>query len=105
MVLSVDSPSSDRILCYYVNLTAQLQKAAIANNLQIEFERVLFPQQRLLFEANPEAMLEVCTSAANGEPICALIPCLQLKVHERHDSNFAPLPTVLEPELLMDLEG
>lgn len=72
---------SNRILCYYENATSQIQIARIANVPNWLFERVIFPHQRLLFEALPEALLEVCSSA--GSPsLLDQIPCLSLQVRE-----------------------
>jgi len=97
---SSSSDSSEHILCYYVNMTTQLQKVAIAGQ-QPDFERMLFPQQRLLFEANSAAILEVHSCSGNGETSCTYIPCLQLKVQEGHSSTTA-LATVFHSELPTD---
>lgn len=73
---------SGRILCYYVNSTAQIQKARIANIPNWLFERVIFPRQRLLFEALPEGLLEIQTCSKQGEAVLRCIPCLRLQVKE-----------------------
>lgn len=52
---------SGRILCSYVNATNVLQIVRITNIPNWHFERVVFPGQRLLFEALPEAQLEIHT--------------------------------------------
>jgi len=70
---------SDRILCYYENATTQVQLARIANIPDWLFERVLFPWQRLLFEAIPDALVEVHNGSPSTTPL-ARIPCLQLRV-------------------------
>ncbi|NJP11009.1 MAG: DUF1830 domain-containing protein [Leptolyngbyaceae cyanobacterium RU_5_1] len=74
---------SDRILCYYVNSTTQIQKARISNIPNWLFERVIFPKQRLLFEAIPAALLEIHTCSALGETLLDQIPCLRLRVNEK----------------------
>jgi hypothetical protein len=71
----------NRILCYYENATSQIQIARIANVPNWLFERVVFPHQRLLFEALPEALLEVRSSAASSS-LLNQIPCLSLQVRE-----------------------
>ena len=71
---------SQRILCYYENVTSQMQIARIANIPNGVFERVIFPRERLLFEALPEALLEVRTSAS--VLLLDQIPCLSLQVRE-----------------------
>ncbi len=72
----------DRILCYYINSTAQIQQARVANIPNWLFERVLFPGQRLLFDAIPDAMLEIHTCSTLGEILLQRIPCFRLQVHE-----------------------
>lgn len=71
---------SNRILCYYENATSQVQVARIANIPNWLFERVIFPRQRLLFEALPEALLEVRTSTSTS--LLDQIPCLRLQVRD-----------------------
>ena len=73
---------SDRILCYYVNLTNQIQRACISNTPNGLYERVVFPQQRLLFEAVTGALLDVYVCSPGGETLLDRIPCLALKVNE-----------------------
>ena len=74
---------SDRILCCYVNTTTQIQKAKILTIPNWLFERVVFPRQRLLFEAVPGAFLEIHSCAAAGEALLSKVPCLRLQVSER----------------------
>lgn len=50
---------ANRILCGYVNDTHNLKIARITNISNWYFERVVFPRERLLFEALPEARLEI----------------------------------------------
>lgn len=82
----------DRILCYYVNSTTQIQKARIANIPNWLFERVVFPRQRLLFEALPEGLLEIHTCSGEGEAVFCQIPCLQLQVQETGLGAVDPAP-------------
>jgi Domain of unknown function (DUF1830) len=78
---SLPSYFRDRILCYYINPTAQIQRACITNIPNWLFERVIFPQQRLFFEAIPEAQLEIHTCPTSGKPLLERIPCLGLQVN------------------------
>lgn len=78
---SLPSNWSNRILCYYENATSQIQIARIANIPNWLFERVIFPRQRLLFEALPDALLEVRTSTASSTSLDP-IPCLRLQVRD-----------------------
>lgn len=77
---SLPSDRSNRILCYYENVTSQVQVARIANIPNWLFERVVFPQQRLLFEALPEALLEVRNSSNTS--LLDEIPCPRLQVKD-----------------------
>lgn len=72
-----------RILCYYANTSNQLQIARIKNIPGWRFERLIFPQERLLFEALPEALLEIyAITAAIATPLKHL-SCAQLRVIQR----------------------
>ncbi|EKQ70216.1 protein of unknown function DUF1830 [Leptolyngbyaceae cyanobacterium JSC-12] len=76
------SDLSDRILCYYINTTNQIQRARITNIPNWLFERIIFPKQRLLFEAIPDALLEIHACSTLGETLLNQIPCLRLRVNE-----------------------
>lgn len=75
-----------RILCSYVNTTSLLQIARISNIPNWYFERVIFPGQRLLFEALPEARLEIYTARIPSVISCDQIACvcLQVSAHVRN---------------------
>jgi hypothetical protein len=49
------SDYTNRILCYYYNDTQRTKLVRITNIPNWYFERVVFPGERLLFEALPEA--------------------------------------------------
>ncbi|GAB4189373.1 MAG: hypothetical protein Fur006_30620 [Coleofasciculaceae cyanobacterium] len=78
MLHPVPTHCSDRILCCYVNVTTQVQIARIANIPEWYFERVVFPGQRLLFEAPPEAKLEIYTGTFASAILSDCIPCDRL---------------------------
>ncbi len=44
---------------------------------------MIFPGQRLLFEAPPDALLEIHIYRATATSLFAQIPCLQLRVFEK----------------------
>lgn len=71
-----------RILCYYVNGTKYIQTARIINSQNFHFERVIFPGQRLMFEAVPTAHLEIQTCIMNDEIMTDRITCIYLRVNE-----------------------
>lgn len=57
--------SSNGILCYHINRINQIQVLRISSN-KCFFERVIFPEKRLLFEAKSESQLEIHTGAIIG---------------------------------------
>jgi hypothetical protein len=71
-----------RILCCYVNATSKIQVARISNIANWYFERVVFPGQRLVFEAPPEALLEIHTGMMASAILSDKIPCLRLSINE-----------------------
>lgn len=81
--------SNDRVLCCYVNATSQIQVARITNIPNWYFERVVFPGQRLVFEAMPEAILEIHTGMMASALLSDTIPCKQLAVESAMASDGA----------------
>ena len=81
------SNSFNRILCCYVNATSQIQIARISNIPNWYFERVVFPGQRLVFEAVPEAQLEIHTGMMATAILSDTIPCVRLQVDETGSSK------------------
>ncbi|MDX2244709.1 MAG: DUF1830 domain-containing protein [Leptolyngbyaceae cyanobacterium bins.302] len=101
MISTVSSPPPDlpdRILCYYINTTAHLQKACISGISRVLFEQVVFPLQRILFEASPEALLEIHSCSSSGETILQRIPCLQLRVSQPSLPPSPSLPPIAETD-------
>ena len=76
------SGNSDSILCCYVNATSQMQIARITNIPNWYFERVVFPGQRLVFEAMPDAQLEIHTGMMASAILSDNIPCDRLCIDE-----------------------
>lgn len=73
------------ILCCYVNATSQIQVVRISNVANWYFERVVFPGQRLVFEAIPESLLEIHTGMMASAILSDTIPCERLCIDEDHD--------------------
>jgi hypothetical protein len=78
--LPPDNP--DHILCCYVNATSKMQVARITNVPDWYFERVVFPGQRLIFEALPKALLEIHSGMMASAIISDTIPCERLAISE-----------------------
>jgi hypothetical protein len=76
------SNNSDPIFCCYVNATSKMQVARITNIPDWYFERVVFPGQRLIFEAVPRALLEIHSGMVASAIISDTIPCERLAISE-----------------------
>ena len=76
----VPSNASDLICCCYINSTSKIQIARITNIPNWYFERVVFPSQRLLFEASPEGQLEIHTGMMASSILSDTIPCIQIQI-------------------------
>lgn len=72
----------NHLLCCYVNATSHIQIARISNIPNWYFERVVFPGQRLVFEAMTEALLEIHTGMMASAILSDTIPCDRLCVEE-----------------------
>jgi hypothetical protein len=79
---AIPHPFDKRITCCYVNATSTIQVARITNIENWYFERVVFPGQRLLFEAIPAAKLEIHTGMMASSILADTIPCDHLIVQE-----------------------
>ena len=73
---------NNRIFCYYVNPTDQIQITRITNIPNWYFEKIVFPKQRLIFEAVPEAILEIHTGIMASAIFTDRIRCNLLRVEE-----------------------
>ncbi|BAY28334.1 hypothetical protein NIES2107_01610 [Nostoc carneum NIES-2107] len=73
---------SGTILCCYVNATSKIQVARISNIPNWYFERVVFPGQRLVFEAPKEAQMEIHTGMMASAILSDTIPCVRLAINE-----------------------
>ncbi|MGL5510778.1 MAG: DUF1830 domain-containing protein [Microcoleaceae cyanobacterium] len=74
------SDAAGKILCCYVNATSQIQIARVTNLPNWYFERVVFPGQRLVFEALPIALLEIHTGMMASSILSDKIPCDRLRI-------------------------
>lgn len=79
------SQLNNLVLCYYANPTNQIQVIRITNLANWYFEKVVFPQQRLMFEAFPEAILEISTGTIASSLLSDKIPCHLLCVKEEKE--------------------
>ncbi len=84
----VPSDAPDRIVCCYVNATSKMQIARITNIPNWYFERVVFPGQRLVFEAMHEAQLEIHSGMMASAILSDTIPCQRLVLQESGEPLF-----------------
>lgn len=82
--------TGNKILCCYVNATSKIQIVRITNISSWYFERVVFPGQRLVFEALTEALLEIHTGMMASAILSDSIPCARLRVHDEVMMAFDP---------------
>lgn len=76
-------PNNDNnILCCYVNATSRIQVARITNIPNWYFERVVFPGQRLVFEAATNAILEIHCGMMASAILSDTIPCTKLSLQK-----------------------
>lgn len=75
------------ILCCYVNATSHIQIARVTNIAHWYFERVVFPGQRLIFEALPDALLEIHTGMMASAILSDTIPCQRLSIGDSEDDG------------------
>lgn len=94
------SDNSERLVCCYVNATNQIQVARITNISNWYFERVVFPGQRLIFEALPDALLEIHTGMMASAILSDTIPCLSLAIQMEN----APVEPALPSAVLTSVE-
>jgi Domain of unknown function (DUF1830) len=83
MIQPLSSLSKNKLsylLCCYVNSTSSIQIARISNIDNWYLERVVFPGQRLLFDAPVEAQLEIYSGAIANSILVERILCQNLQV-------------------------
>lgn len=82
-------PSEDdpALLCCYANVTSKIQIARITNVPNWYFERVVFPGQRLMFEAVANAQLEIHTGMMASAILSDTIACEKLAVEAASESD------------------
>jgi hypothetical protein len=95
------SGQTNFLLCCYVNASSHIQIARITNIPNWYFERVVFPGQRLVFEALPQAQLEIHTGMMASSILSDTIPCERLCITDEMDEDLdlEDEPLELEPSL------
>ena len=76
-----------RVTCCYVNATSSIQVARITNIENWYFERVVFPGQRLMFEAVPHACLEIHTGMMASAILTDTVVWASIAIEESSNSS------------------
>ena len=92
------SDHSEPMLCCYVNSTSKMQVVRITNIRNWYFERVVFPGQRLMFDALPGAQLEIHTGMMASAILSDTIPCERLTIDPEEQPPW-------EKQILPDVEN
>ena len=83
------------MVCHYTNSTRKMQLIRVIDSQNLYSEKIVFPQQRILFEAVPEGQLAIYTNQA-GIPRCIqIIPCQNLQVNQVRQ-NRTVVQTIVE---------
>jgi hypothetical protein len=64
------------ILCFHINTSSKIQIISLKNMPNLTWERIIFPGERLMFEALPDAQLEI----KSNEVPNLLVFCQQIRV-------------------------
>lgn len=83
----IPSNAETPMLCCYVNATSKIQIVRITNVPNWYFERVTFPGQRLVFEAVPDAQLEVHCGMMASAILADTIPCERLRIESELEES------------------
>lgn len=78
-------PALNQTLCAYTNGTRELVVIRIKYSDHCCLERVIFPLQRFLFEAPPDAWLEVYRNTSTGVILGDRIACHQLRIWQESE--------------------
>ena len=76
-------------LCCYENTTDKIKIGRISNIPSWFFERVIWPSQRLIFEAPLEAELEIYTGEMASAILAAKISCDRLQICPISNPSFS----------------
>ncbi|MCC0176066.1 DUF1830 domain-containing protein [Waterburya agarophytonicola K14] len=80
MLSTLKNPTQKLAICCYVNTSTHVEIARITNIPHWSFERVIFPGQRLIFEAPVIAKLEIHTGTAISSILSETIDCQKLQL-------------------------
>jgi hypothetical protein len=67
----------DLFLCLHTNITSKIQILRLKTIENLTWERIVFPGERLMFEALPDAELEI----KDSEVTSVIVSCQPLRVN------------------------
>ena len=71
-----------KILCYYTNSSCKIQLIRVNQSLNLNSEKIVFPQERIFFEATPQGQLEIYTTSKTQPRFVQMIPCQNLEINQ-----------------------
>lgn len=74
--------NADRILCFHINETSQIQIIRLRNIPKLKYQRVIFPGERLFFEAVPNAVLEIYSCKDGQKNLSSVQLCDRIQVNQ-----------------------
>ncbi|WP_315875461.1 DUF1830 domain-containing protein [Acaryochloris marina] len=80
MIKTLEPKQKDLIFCSYRNSSPRVEVVRVTNIVNWYFERVVFPQQHLMFNAPRKAHLEIHSSEIATAIQVDCIPCQRLRV-------------------------
>lgn len=87
-----------RITCYYFNASREIQIIKLTNTPEFAYNKVVLPQQRVLFEALPNSFLEVHRQTFTGTDLVDKVRCQSLQVlNQENVKGVENLTSVIHP--------
>lgn len=78
MSQTIINPEETKQLCFYINLTLQMQVVKIAD--EPNFEKVILPYEKLLFHAFESSKLKIYAESSGKIALLKSIYCRELKI-------------------------
>ena len=75
---SATTQPTAKTLCCYTNPTRKIQLIKVTNGKHQSLEKIIFPQQKILFEAIPEEQLAVYSEQQGEQMLVEIVSCQNL---------------------------
>ena len=80
---SLSIEPTKNILCYHHNSSAQMQMIKFFNNGINYSSKMVFPGQRIMFEAEPDSQVKILSNQKGNTLLSQLINCQDLQVNSQ----------------------